>query len=47
MGFPDLIIFLSFDLVALVGQAVGGAKASLAAENGEDPTPGGKVPRAT
>ncbi|CCA77844.1 related to integral membrane transporter or flippase that may transport LCBs from the cytoplasmic side toward the extracytoplasmic side of the membrane [Serendipita indica DSM 11827] len=38
-----LIIFLTFDLIALVGQAVGGAKASLAAETGQDPTPGGNI----
>lgn len=38
-----LIIFLTFDLIALVGQAVGGAQASLAAEQGRDPTPGGNI----
>ncbi|PVF93439.1 hypothetical protein CPB86DRAFT_818806 [Serendipita vermifera] len=38
-----LIIFLFFDLVALVGQAVGGAQASLAVQAGNDPTPGGNI----
>ncbi|KAG8801682.1 hypothetical protein FRC17_006580, partial [Serendipita sp. 399] len=38
-----LIIFLTFDLIALVGQAVGGAQASLAAQAGRDPTPGGNI----
>ncbi|KAG9054157.1 hypothetical protein FS842_005926, partial [Serendipita sp. 407] len=38
-----LIVFLTFDLVALVGQAVGGAQASLAAQSGNDPEPGGNI----
>jgi hypothetical protein len=39
----DLIIFMSIDLVALVIQAIGGGKASIAAERGEDPEPGGNI----
>lgn len=38
-----LIVFLTFDLIALVGQAVGGAQASLAAIGGRDPGPGGRI----
>ncbi|OSD00019.1 RTA1-domain-containing protein [Trametes coccinea BRFM310] len=37
------IIFLSCDIIALVIQAIGGAKASLAVENGNDPGPGGNI----
>jgi RTA1 like protein len=38
-----LIIFISLDLVSLVVQAIGGAKASIAAENDEDANPGGRI----
>ena len=39
----DLIIFIILDLVSLVVQAIGGAKASQAAENNEDADPGGRI----
>ena len=39
----DLIIFMSLDLAALIVQAIGGGKASVAAQNGEDPEPGGDI----
>ncbi|KAJ3488235.1 hypothetical protein NLI96_g2983 [Meripilus lineatus] len=39
----DTIVFVSCDIIALVVQAVGGAKASLAVENNEDPGPGGNI----
>ncbi|KIJ45153.1 hypothetical protein M422DRAFT_46958 [Sphaerobolus stellatus SS14] len=37
------IIFLCADIVALIIQAVGGAQASDAASNGQDPNPGGHI----
>ncbi|KAH9914183.1 RTA1-domain-containing protein [Epithele typhae] len=37
------IIFISCDIIALVIQAVGGAKASIAAQNGDNPSSGGNV----
>ncbi|KAI0368536.1 RTA1-domain-containing protein [Pilatotrama ljubarskyi] len=37
------IIFCSCDIIALVIQAVGGAKASAAVQNNQDPNPGGHV----
>ncbi|OBZ77307.1 Sphingoid long-chain base transporter RSB1 [Grifola frondosa] len=37
------IVFGSCDIIALVIQAVGGAKASVAVENGNDPGPGGHI----
>ncbi|KAI8990402.1 RTA1-domain-containing protein [Trametes punicea] len=37
------IIFLSCDLIALIVQAVGGAKASIAVKQGNDPGPGGHI----
>jgi hypothetical protein len=39
----DLIVFVSLDFVALTVQAVGGRKASIAAQDGQDPEPGGKI----
>ncbi|GJJ16005.1 hypothetical protein Clacol_010284 [Clathrus columnatus] len=43
IGWADLIAFLTADVVALIVQAVGGAKASLAFQNGHSPNPGGHV----
>ncbi|KAH9855543.1 RTA1-domain-containing protein [Lenzites betulinus] len=37
------IIFCSCDLIALIVQAIGGAKASGAVQNNEDPNPGGHI----
>ncbi|KAI0076079.1 RTA1-domain-containing protein, partial [Panus rudis PR-1116 ss-1] len=37
------ILFVTCDIVALVVQAVGGAKASIAVQNGQDPNPGGHI----
>ncbi|KAI0094861.1 RTA1-domain-containing protein [Irpex rosettiformis] len=37
------IVFCSCDIIALVIQAVGGAKASMAVQNGRDPGPGGNI----
>ncbi|KAI0353300.1 RTA1-domain-containing protein [Trametes cingulata] len=37
------IIFCSCDIIALVIQAVGGAKASTAVQNNQDPNPGGHI----
>ncbi|KAJ3488238.1 hypothetical protein NLI96_g2984 [Meripilus lineatus] len=37
------IVFVTCDLVALVVQAVGGANASLAVQDGRDPGPGGNI----
>ncbi|KAJ8456941.1 hypothetical protein ONZ51_g11824 [Trametes cubensis] len=37
------IVFLSCDIIALIVQAVGGAKASLALKQGTDPNPGGHI----
>ncbi|KAK7694697.1 hypothetical protein QCA50_001885 [Cerrena zonata] len=37
------IVFVTCDLVALIVQAIGGAKASLAVQNGQDPNPGGHI----
>ncbi|KAI0827219.1 RTA1-domain-containing protein [Trametes gibbosa] len=37
------IIFCSCDVVALIVQAVGGAKASTAVQNNQDPNPGGHI----
>ncbi|KAF9564179.1 RTA1-like protein [Agrocybe pediades] len=37
------ILFCTCDVVSLVIQGVGGGKAAVAADNGEDPTPGGRV----
>ncbi|KAI0354291.1 RTA1-domain-containing protein [Trametes cingulata] len=37
------IIFLSCDIIALIIQALGGAKASAAVRNGQDPKPGGDI----
>ena len=34
---------MSLDLAALIVQAIGGGKASVAAQNGEDPEPGGNI----
>ena len=39
----DLIIFMSLDLAALIVQAIGGGKASIAAQDGQDPEPGGDI----
>jgi len=39
----DLIIFMSLDLAALIVQAIGGGKASIAAQDGQDPEPGGNI----
>lgn len=39
----DLVVFITLDVAALTVQAFGGAKASKAAENNEDPQPGGDV----
>jgi hypothetical protein len=39
----DLVVFVTLDVAALVVQAVGGAKASLAAETNNDPQPGGDI----
>lgn len=38
-----LVIFTSSDIIALVIQALGGAKASVAVDNGEDPETGGNI----
>ncbi|KAG8834959.1 hypothetical protein FRC17_006262 [Serendipita sp. 399] len=38
-----LIIFISLDLVSLIVQAIGGARASAAAQNHEDADPGGRI----
>ncbi|KAG8797840.1 hypothetical protein FRB91_000777 [Serendipita sp. 411] len=38
-----LIIFITLDLASLVVQAIGGARASAAAENDEDADPGGRI----
>ncbi|KAF4617304.1 hypothetical protein D9613_006279 [Agrocybe pediades] len=37
------ILFCTCDVVSLVIQGVGGGKAAVPADNGEDPTPGGRV----
>jgi len=42
-SYVDLIIFISLDFAALIVQAIGGGKASIAAQNGEDPEPGGDI----
>jgi RTA1 like protein len=39
----DLITFMTLDLAALIVQAIGGGKASIAAQNGRDPAPGGNI----
>ena len=39
----DLIVFITLDVAALVVQAVGGAKASIAAQTNSDPEPGGDI----
>ena len=39
----DLIIFMSLDLSTLIVQAIGGGKASIAAQDGQDPEPGGDI----
>lgn len=39
----DLVVFITLDVAALVVQAVGGAKASLAARTNSDPQPGGDI----
>jgi hypothetical protein len=39
----DLVVFITLDVVALVVQAVGGAKASLAAQTNSDPQPGAHI----
>lgn len=41
--YVDLIVFMSLDLVSLVIQVIGGGKASIAAHDGNDPEPGGKI----
>jgi hypothetical protein len=38
-----LIVFISLDLISLVVQAIGGAKASTAAENNQNADPGGHI----
>jgi len=38
-----LIIFMALDLTALIVQAIGGGTASIAAQNGGDPEPGGNI----
>ncbi|KAF8518810.1 RTA1-domain-containing protein [Hysterangium stoloniferum] len=38
-----LITFITADVIALVIQAIGGAKASFAFQNGRDPNPGGHI----
>lgn len=39
----DTIIFCSCDVVALIAQAFGGAKASIAVKNRKDPALGGDI----
>ena len=39
----DLAVFITLDVAALVVQAVGGAQASIAAQTGNDPEPGGDI----
>ena len=39
----DLVVFITLDVAALTVQAFGGAKASKAAENNENPQPGGDI----
>jgi len=39
----DLVVFITLDVAALVVQAVGGAKASIAAQTNNDPQPGGDI----
>ena len=41
--FTDLIIFVTFDLSALIVQSIGGSQASSAARKGTDPNPGGRI----
>ena len=43
LSFVDLLIFMSLDLAALIVQAIGGGKASIAALGGQDPEPGGRI----
>ena len=39
----DLVVFITLDVAALVVQAIGGAKASQAAETNKDPKLGGDI----
>lgn len=39
----DLRIFMSFDLAALIIQAIGGRNAPIAMKQGNDAEPGGKI----